>query len=190
MSATNSDKVQLIVASKNPVKIMAAIRGYQRIFPQAEVTAEGLACESGVGHQPMSDAETRRGAMQRVAKIAELQPHASFWIGLEGGVDLVQGRMLSFAWAVVRNQTQQGESRSGTFLLPAAVQALIQRGIELGSAIDQIYGQQNSKQHGGAIGILSGGKISRTDLYEHAISLALLPFVNSSVPAVPVDGAG
>lgn len=186
--ATLSQPVRMVVGSENPVKIAAAIRGYQRMFPGVVVFAEGLACDSGVSHQPMSDEETRSGAWERVQQATQLQPQANCWVGLEGGVDLVDGQMFAFAWAVVRSPQRQGQSRSGTFLLPDPVRELIQQGIELGSAVDQIYGQQNSKQHGGAIGILSGGKISRTDLYAHAVSLALVSLIESPVPGIPMHG--
>ena len=40
-----------------------------------------------------------------------------------------------------------------------------------------IFGRTNSKQGNGAIGILTNDLVTRTDLYEHAVLLALAPFI-------------
>ena len=52
----------------------------------------------------------------------------------------------------------------------------MEQGNELGIANDIIFHQENSKQAGGAIGSLTGGVVSRQQLYEHAMALALVPF--------------
>jgi len=48
----------------------------------------------------------------------------------------------------------------------------------MGLANDIIFKQKNSKQNLGAIGILTHNVINRTQLYEHAIMLALVAFKN------------
>ncbi len=183
----NINSVQMVVASRNPVKISAAKLGYQRIFPAVVVEAQGTDCESGVGDQPRSDDETRRGATLRAAAARQMQPDADVWVGIEGGIDTIGDNMFAFAWAVIETKDCRGESRSGTFLLPQSVRQIIEQGEELGKAIDIVYGQTNSKQQGGAIGILSGGQISRTQLYEHAVALALMPLVQLSFEAETVS---
>jgi non-canonical (house-cleaning) NTP pyrophosphatase len=70
-----------------------------------------------------------------------------------------------------------GQARSGTFLLPPAVADLVRQGVELGEADDRVFGRQNSKQANGAIGLLTGDVIDRVALYEHAVILALVPFL-------------
>ena len=44
-----------------------------------------------------------------------------------------------------------------------------------------VFAERNSKQGGGAIGSLTGGKISRQDLYEHAMVATLIPFKNTDL---------
>jgi len=85
---------------------------------------------------------------------------------------------LSPGWVVVRSGDRVGKARTGTFFLPAPVADLVRQGKELGEADDIIFGRSNSKQENGAIGLLTGNVIDRTQLYEHAVVLALVPFKN------------
>ncbi len=91
--------------------------------------------------------------------------------------------MAAFAWIVVRSQEMIGKARTGTFFLPPAVAELIRQGKELGEADDIVFGRSNSKQENGAVGLLTDNVIDRTQLYEHAMILALIPFKNESLYA-------
>ncbi len=168
---------RVIVASNNPVKQEAVRRAFARLFPQQIWEVQGVAVPSGVREQPLSDAETLQGARQRAQAARKAAPKADYWVGIEGGVQPDGDDLLSFAWVVVLDaQGRVGRARSGTFLLPPPVVRLVRQGYELGIADDMVFGQANSKQKMGAVGLLSGGVIDRTALYEHAIVLALLPF--------------
>ena len=57
---------KVIVASKNPVKINAVKLGFEKVFPEEAFTFEGVNVSSGVADQPFSEAETIRGARNRV----------------------------------------------------------------------------------------------------------------------------
>lgn len=169
--------MRIVVASTNPVKQEAVRRAFARMFPQEAWEILGVAVPSGVGDQPLSDAETLRGALNRARAARAAHPEAAYWVGIEGGVQPDGEDLLSFAWvAVLDAQGRLGRARSGTFLLPPAVARLVRQGYELGLADDMVFGQTNSKQKMGAVGLLSGGVIDRTALYEHALVLALLPF--------------
>ena len=89
--------------------------------------------------------------------------------------------MMAFAWIVVKSREQEGKSRSGSFLLPRPIVDLIRQGVELGDADDRVFGRSNSKQGNGAIGILTNDVIDRTGLYEHAVILALTPFIKKEL---------
>ena len=71
-----------------------------------------------------------------------------------------------------------GKGRTGAFFLPESVANLVRHGKELGEADDIVFGRSNSKQANGAIGILTGDVVDRTQLYEQAVILALIPFKN------------
>jgi inosine/xanthosine triphosphatase len=169
---------RIVVASENPVKSRATLRAFRRMFDREDFEVRGTSVPSGVGDQPRSDADTLKGAYNRVRAAAQRQPEADFWVGIEGGIeDSVEG-MAAFAWVVVMSAGADavGKGRTGTFFLPETVAQLVRDGMELGDADDVMFGRTNSKQKAGAIGILTGNVIDRTALYEHAIVLALVPF--------------
>ncbi len=81
----------------------------------------------------------------------------------------------------------------GIFTLPEAVAALIRQGQELGAADDLVFGRVNSKQEQGAVGLLTGGVVDRTQLYAQAVVLALIPFKHRGLYGVGLEaeaGAG
>jgi inosine/xanthosine triphosphatase len=187
--------IAVAVGSTNPVKVNSVQRAFERFFPGALITVTGYATSSGVADQPMSDDETRRGAGNRAfaaASACKGSP-ADFAVGLEGGCedrDLTVGLAESlrlgeapkhlecFAWmAVLQISTGVvGWARTGSFVLPPAVASLVRSGVELGVADDRVFGRSNSKQQDGAVGLLTRGIVTRTDYYEHALLLALVPF--------------
>lgn len=175
--------IDLVIASTNPVKIQAAVNGFQRLFPGSELNVIAASVSSEVAHQPMSDEETLRGALNRSANAQASYPQADYWIGIEGGVQPIGSEMTAFAWIVVRSKEMIGKGRTGTFFLPPAVAELIRQGKELGEADDIVFGRSNSKQDNGAVGLLTGNVIDRAQLYEHAMILALIPFTNKPLYA-------
>lgn len=181
-----TDMKTLVVASTNPVKIQAALDGFRRMFPADEFEARGVSVPSGVTDQPMTDAETLQGALNRAANARRAAPDGDYWVGIEGGVE--DGAALqAFAWIVVLNGEQVGKSRTATFDLPDEVAALVRQGIELGHADDQVFGRANSKQQNGSVGLLTGDVIDRTAYYTQAVILALIPFRNPELTFRAVD---
>ena len=74
-----------------------------------------------------------------------------------------------------------GVGKTGAFLLPSSVADLIRQGMELGHADDKIFGRTDSKRGGGTVGLLTNGIISRSDYYDHALVLALIPWIRPDV---------
>lgn len=172
---------QVVVASFNPVKLDATRAGFETMFPEETFTVSPVAADSGVGDQPMSSRQTLEGAMNRARSAMRAKPEADFWVGIEGGVDYIDDKMqemVTFAWVVVRSKTQIGKARTGGLQLPPAVIELVQNGVELGHADDQVFGISNSKQLHGAVGLLTGNVVTRTSAYVQAVELALIPFKN------------
>lgn len=167
----------IIVASSNPVKIAAVRRGFAAVFPDLAFEISGQSVPSGVSVQPMTDRETLAGARNRAENARSAVPEAEFWAGVEGGVEDGPDGMQAFAWIVVLGRDRIGEARTGAFLLPPKIAELVRQGVELGEADDIVFGRSNSKQKDGAVGILTGGLIDRTGYYEHAVILALIPFL-------------
>ena len=171
----------IVVASQNPVKVKAVRNAFKRMFPEERFEILSVSVQSGVKDQPTSNDETLKGALTRAKNAANESPDAEYWVGIEGGVEIKGEEMAAYAWIVVQSNRMTGKSRTGTFYLPPAIADLVHDGLELGSADDLLFNEDNSKQKSGAIGILTGDVITRTQLYEHAIILALVPFRNQEL---------
>ena len=171
----------IVVASLNPVKGQAVLRGFQQVFPGNEFKLLSVDVPSGVREQPVGEDETRLGAINRVTEAQRSFPQADFWTAIEGGVVEVDHRLSAFAWIVITDGKRTGWSRSASFFLPEKVAELVRRGVELGEADDRVFGRQNSKQMNGAVGILTADAVDREELYTHAVLLALIPFLNPSL---------
>ena len=179
LELTGPFRMKVVVTSHNPVKIAAVTEAFKVQFPGREVGIEALSVDSGVAEQPMSDAETRRGALNRVASAIEKAPAADFWVGLEGGLDFFDGRLMAFAWMSVSDRNGcNSTTRTVTLPLPPRVQELVREGLELGEANDRVFSTLNSKQGGGAFGLLTDGLMTREGIYTQTLILALIPFVH------------
>ncbi len=165
------------VGSENPVKLDCVARAVAEFWPEA--TVSGIHTDSGVSHQPNSDHEMLTGALNRARQALEKIPAADFGVGIEGGTLDSEDGMWAYAWVVIVNREgETGKGQTGRFMLPEAVAGLVREGMELGAADDRIFGRDNSKQKEGAIGILSDGRITRTMLYQPAVTFALLRFIH------------
>ena len=133
---------------------------------------------TSVSDQPASDHEAISGASNRVENARITSPTADYWVGVEGGIQDEGEEICAFAWILIRSKDQIGKARTGSFYLPAPVASLLREGIELGEADDQVFGRIDSKKENGAVGILTRDVVDRTALYEQAVILALIPFVN------------
>lgn len=143
-----------------------------------DLSIVGVSTDSGVSDQPVSDAETLRGARNRANNARQAHADADYWVGIEGGIEVFDDQLLAFAWMSVESKDERrGEARSATLPLPAAVKRLIDQGMELGDANDKVFATINSKQGGGAYGLLSEGLYTRESIYTQTLILALLPLV-------------
>ncbi|MGD9929164.1 MAG: inosine/xanthosine triphosphatase [Mangrovibacterium sp.] len=176
--------MKIVVASKNPVKMNAARNAFQLCFPE-EIDVSGVQVSSDVADQPMSEEETLLGARNRARKAAGSILDGDFYVGIEGGIEMLSGRMFAFAWIVVSDGRTEGEARTATFELPPEVGRLVLGGMELGDADDQVFSRQNSKQQNGAVGLLSHDRVTRETLYQQAMVLALIPFLNPKLYPFP-----
>lgn len=170
--------IQIVVASGNPVKLESARRGVAALYGEA-IEVRGVEVDSGVAAQPIGTAETLLGALNRARAARAAHPEADFAFGIEGGVEPLDGELLTMAWVVVIDRAGKiGKARSGSFVLPKEVTALIHEGLELGDADDRVFGKSGSKRKNGSVGLLTGDAITRADFYTPAVTLALIPFRN------------
>ncbi|AMG31142.1 non-canonical purine NTP phosphatase [Grimontia hollisae] len=164
---------KVIVTSLNPAKIAAVEAAFKDVFPNNDMTFEGVSVPSGVADQPMTSEETLAGARNRVHNAKQVID-GNFYVGVEAGLDAPY----TFAWVVVESANRVGESRSASVPLPPAALKMLEEGKELGDVMDEMFNEQNVKQKGGAIGMLTGHLLTRSSVYHQALILALIPFMN------------
>ena len=175
--------MKVVVASRNPVKVGATTQAFKTLFPDAVLDVTSVNVDSGAGDQPDSDGATRQGARMRALKSREAKPDADFWVGLEGGIEVIDDQLMAFAWMAVQGRVGDvSEARSPTLPLPPAVKKLVAEGLELGEANDRVFSTVNSKQGGGAFGLLTDGLYTREGIYAQTLIMALIPFVNALYP--------
>ena len=171
--------MKIIVASLNPVKIGAVRQAFRTQFQDTVLEIAPVSVLSGVSDQPMSDGETRLGARNRVRNARLECPDGDYFVGLEGGLEEVDGDLLAFAWMAIGDRSGKiSETRSATLPLPPAIRDLVAGGMELGDANDRVFATFNSKQGGGAFGLLTDGLLTRESIYTDTLILALIPFVH------------
>lgn len=163
------------VGSTNPVKIAAVRTIVLQIWPEAQIG--GIAVPSGVSEMPMNEAEIIRGARNR-AEAAREQLAADLGVGLEGGLHQESFGWALQGWVAVVNKNGRSHIGSGTrLLLPEGIVQRVLAGEELGHVMDDLLGEENVKQKGGAIGALTAGLIMRQDAFTHSVAYALAPFL-------------
>lgn len=173
-------KKSIWVASANPVKIEAARQAFQQVFPQVEWICQGCSVSSGIPDQPIGIGQTQEGAINRVQELKKQDLSSDYYVGMEGGISKAEGDCYAFAWMYVESKEGiSGKAMTGFFQLPSPVVDLLEGGMELGHAMDEIFYLENTKQKGGAVGLLTNDLIDRTQYYVHAMILALIPFIKS-----------
>lgn len=174
-----SSPINVIVGSKNPVKILSIKQTLETLFPDTEIIAEGIHAPSQVSDQPMTEEETLLGAKNRVEFCQQSYPNADFYAAMEGGVDNFDYGPATFAYVVIANTANQSVGRSANLPIPNSVYQSLQQGDELGPLMDKLFGTSNIKQKGGAIGLLTNGAQTRLSTYVQALTLAMAPFLHS-----------
>lgn len=154
----------LVVGSTNPVKINAVKAHYV-----GEVI--GVDVDSGVADQPWGDEETLLGAKQR-ARAALETSQGKIGIGLEGGVQIIEGKLYVCNWgALVDENGTEIIAGGARFPLPDNIKTKLEEGHELGPVISEYASRTDVSKKEGAIGIFTNGTVSRTDMYDHLVSL-------------------
>jgi inosine/xanthosine triphosphatase len=169
------------VGSVNPVKVAAVQTAFAAVFPEENITVKPADVESGVAAQPMSDRESIRGATTRAKKALKLI-QADFGVGLEGGLQQINGRWFDCGWMVVVDRAGRvGIGSTLRMQVPERIMTLIRGGLELGDALDLVWKRQNIKQAEGHFGLMSRRLVTRTSGYRDGMIAALVRFMNQEM---------
>lgn len=172
--------MDVAVGSANPVKVRAT----ERVLESTDATVAGIDVDSGVSEQPVSEAETIRGARIRAERALGAGDY-DVGVGIEGGVASVDGQRDRFLtmWAVVTDGDRVGRGAGPRLALPVVVARRIEDGEELGPVMDDLLGTANIATREGAAGALTGGRITRESSLAHAVAGAFGPFLTDQYTA-------
>ena len=166
----------ITVGSLNPVKVKAVEKAAKHYWNDIEI--KGVVVDSGITAMPMSKQEVKRGA--RIRAISA-QKTANSWIGVgnEGGVCKIDGDWYLFGTTFATDGKMNAWGGETLVKLPYRIVDELNDGlIELGTVIDRITGQQNTKQSFGAVSVLTNGALKRIQIFELSALMALSSWLN------------
>ncbi len=170
--------MKVAVGSKNPVKIAAVQEAFQKIFPDETWEVIGIEVTSGVSYQPMSDEESIKGARNRATQSIK-KLNTDYGVGLEGGLQKVDGKWFDSGWIVVVDKHGfEGIGSTIKMPTPAKLMKFVHKGIELGMVDDMIFKRKNSKHAEGHFGLMSKNAITRIRGYTDGVIAALTRFIH------------
>lgn len=160
------------VGSNNPIKAQAVKNVFERALGPTEVRL--ISVESGVPLQPFDD-ETAKGACERARK-ALLD--ADFGVGIEAGLIWHKELKLYFDvqfCAIVNQDGRLTVGHGAGFVYPPRVIEKVLAGRPVGEVMSELTGIEKLGHKIGAIGYLSKNLLTREQLTEQAVLMALIP---------------
>ena len=160
------------MGSKNPVKIEATRRAFSRFF---KVNVTETEVDSGVSSQPVGFEETMKGAENRARKA---KIWGDFGVGIEAGLIPIEGsKRLYFDIQItaIYDGNFMTYGMGPGFVHPPSVVKAVQEGR------DDLSGVESIGEKLGAIGFLTDGKVTRVEISEMSILMALVPRIKSNL---------
>jgi len=162
---------KISIGSMNPAKIQSV----ETVFG-TDYEVIGCSAPSGVSNQPLSDKETKQGASNRAQYLVN-EKFADLAIGLEGGVMTLDDQLFLCNWGALA--TKQGDllmAAGARIPLPELVKEMMNEGRELGEVMDWWTKKKNVRSHEGAIGVFTGGYVTRKMMFSEINKLLLGQF--------------
>ena len=166
--------MKVAVGSRNPAKVKAVENVFSRVYGDVEV--EGVAAASEVPPQPFGE-ETVNGAINR-AKNAFAAEKFDLSVGIEAGLFRISGYTIDVQYSAVYDGDWLTLGCGSGFEYPSAVLDEVLSGKEVGDVMSRVAGVENLGEKHGAIGFLSKGRLTRTQLTEQSVFMALIPRLN------------
>ncbi|MDW8021884.1 MAG: inosine/xanthosine triphosphatase [Nitrososphaerota archaeon] len=171
--------MRVAVGSRNPVKVEAVEACFNAFFD--EVVIEAVEVE-GIP-QPIGFEEALRGAVERAVEAID-KSGADLGVGLEAGLIenkyAITGYMNQHVCAIVDGWSRVTFGLSAAFEFPFEVVEGVLSGKagEAEEVMEDISGIRGIGSGVGAVGYLTGEKLTRKDLCVQAVLTALIPRIN------------
>jgi non-canonical (house-cleaning) NTP pyrophosphatase len=159
----------------------AAYNSYKNKF--GTLAHFGIGCEGGLEGLPVVVEDDDGGTFDDDDQSEESHLWCMAWMAIYGKrqtflADLVASPESKYYYA--DKKPVFGLAKTAAFMLPPSISKLCDK-MELGAADDYILGRTNSKCGSGTVGKLTDGIIDRSAYYEHALILALVPWIRPDV---------
>lgn len=157
------------VATKNPTKVMAIRKAFERYFKEVDVIP--FEVQSGVSEQPINE-DVFEGAENRLRGIEKVQGKYDYLVSCEGGLIKQCGYWFNIQVTMVKDKNGKvGIGLSQGYQIPTKyVEKVINT--SLANVLDMIFDGK------GGIRVLSKGQFTRERLIEDSLVMALTRVLN------------
>ncbi len=164
------DVMDIAVGSVNQVKVAAVRSVMERVYGDVRITAVDVS--SGVPPQPL-EGQTHQGSENRAR--AALGDH-DMAVGIEAGVfEMLDGLYDIQHCTIISRDGRVTYGHGSGFRYPDSIADLVRKGMTVGDAVKEVYGNTEIGKKQGAIGLLSKGLIDRKTLTEQSVTAAMIP---------------
>ncbi len=172
------------IGSLNPAKT----RGVRNVFPFFFQGCRFVEVDTSsvVASQPVGIEQILAGASKR-AEFALSHTAASFGVGAEAGIiSIAPHQHINVQAAViVDNEGRSGTGFSCGFLIPERfVERMQKEGLELDRYSHELTGAERISEEEGIVYHVSKGRVSRIQMTEQCVSMALIPWLNRDAYAL------
>jgi len=189
------EKTQILIGSKNPVKIKAVQSVFTKFFPDILFEFRHYDVPSQVSPQPWGNDETIQGAIFRAKNALtsfiqdnsiciQTYPNSFYYIGIEAGLipipQTVSGYMDIQYCAIFDKMGHFSLGAGSGWEYPKKIidELKLNPNLEIGTIMARLENDPDVKYKNGAIGYYSQNKITRPALTEECVKMALIPFLN------------
>jgi len=173
------------VGSENPLKIKAVREVFNYFFNSVDV--KSCTPTLSISKQPKSLRETLMGAIERALSARDKVESADYGVGIEAGlfkaVGTITGYLKTEICVIVDelNRMTLGMSPSFEFPLEAVLKVIRGEVEEVEEVMEKVFGVERIGEKVGTIYYLTRGLVSRKNLTEQAVIMALVPRLNENL---------
>lgn len=174
--------MKILMGTKNPGKIEGAKKAFSRYFKDVEI--EGISVDSEVGDQPVNE-EIFQGAKNRIKNLKkyakENNIETDYYVATEAGITNLLGDWIDINSAVVEDSKGfQSVGTSQGFPIPERyIKEILET--ELGKVMDKVFNGNELGKGKGGIYNLTNSQVTRLELTEGAIIMALISHINGEL---------
>jgi inosine/xanthosine triphosphatase len=180
----SSKRTLVAIGSANPAKKKGVKLAFSRTF--GKVVLKAIDTSALVRSQPLTLEETVEGAQERAIFALEFA-RPDFGVGVEAGLMGLgkgwPGHHLNLqVAAIVDSAGRLSFGCSSGFPIPGRfVEKLRQDGGELDAYTHELAGARKVREEEGIVYRLSGRRLSRVEMTEQCVSMALIPWINAKL---------